>query len=399
LKIAMSEAARDESGPSASPKPLSRDRAFRPEPAPGRPSQTRVIVEVLLIIVGVAFGLWALHAVASVILVLILAALFAYLMAPLVRMAERPMLIAGRRRHLPRVVAIFLVYAMVTGSVVASVVLLLPSATQQVEDMISRAPSYAQSVLTWERGWSRYYEKWRIPTELRRGIDQSVLAADAAALESANQSALVLAGALSKLPWLLLVPVLGFFLLKDVASFRRVIVIALPHETRLRGHRLFEELDATLAAYVRAQLLGCLLVGGLCGLGFAILGIPYPVPLGVLAGLLEFIPIVGPLLLALVASLVSALHDPMLVLWVIGFLGILRIVEDYVIYPRLIRRGLQLHPLAVIVAVLAGAELDGAVGMFLAVPAVAMASVACRHWLAWRRCDRLADATAAGVSD
>jgi len=256
---------------------------FGSERAAGMPSQTRVVLEILLIIVGVAFGLWALHALASLVLVLILAALFAYLMAPLVRMAERPMFIAGRRRHLPRGVAIVLVYVMVTGSVVGSVVLLLPSATEQVQDMISRAPSYAQSVLTWERGWSRYYEKWRIPIELRRSIDQSVLAADEAALDSAKQSALVFAGALSKLPWLTLVPVLGFFLLKDVASFRRIVVIALPRDTRLRGHRLFEELDATLAAYVRAQLLGCVLVGGLCGLGFAILGMPYPVPLGVLA--------------------------------------------------------------------------------------------------------------------
>jgi predicted PurR-regulated permease PerM len=395
----MSEAARDESAPSGSHVTQSREGAFRPERPTGGPSLTRVVVEVLLIIVGVAFGLWAIHALASVVLVLILAALFAYLMAPLVRMAERPMHIAGRRRHLPRGVAIVLVYVMVTGSVAGSVALLLPSATQQVEDMVARAPSYAQSVLAWERGWSRYYEKWRIPIELRRSIDQSVLAADVAAEESAKQSALVLAGALSKLPWLLLVPVLGFFLLKDVASFRRVIVIALPHDTRLRGHRLFEELDATLAAYVRAQLLGCVLVGGLCLLGFASLGIPYPVPLGILAGLLEFIPIVGPILLALIASLVSALHDPMLVLWVIGFLGVLRVVEDYVIYPRLIRRGLQLHPLAVIVAVLAGSELDGVVGMFLAVPAVAIVSVACRHWLAWRRLDHVADATPAGVSD
>ena len=395
----MSEAARDERVPGGSNVAESRDGAFYPERPIGGPSLTRVVVEVLLIIMGVGFGLWALHALASVVLVLILAALFAYLMAPLVRMAERPMLIAGRRRHLPRGIAIALVYVMVTGSVAGSVVLLLPSATQQVEDMVVRAPSYAQSVLAWERGWSRYYEKWRIPIELRRSIDQSVLAADAAAEESAKQSALVFAGVLSKLPWLLLVPVLGFFLLKDVASFRRVIVIALPYDTRLRGHRLFEELDATLAAYVRAQLLGCLLVGGLCLLGFAILGIPYPIPLGILAGLLEFIPIVGPILLALVASLVSALHDPMLVLWVVGFLAVLRAVEDYVIYPRLIRQGLQLHPLAVIVAVLAGSELDGVVGMFLAVPAVAIVSVACRHWLAWRRLDRVADATPAGVSD
>ena len=62
----------------------------------------------------------------------------------------------------------------------------------------------------------------------------------------------------------------------------------------------------------------------------------------------------------------------------------LRVVEDYVIYPRLIRRGLELHPLAVIVGVMADAELWGIVGVFLAVPFVATATVVCRHWLQWR---------------
>jgi hypothetical protein len=74
-----------------------------------------------------------------------------------------------------------------------------------------------------------------------------------------------------------------------------------------------------------------------------------------------------------VASIVAALHAPALVLWVAGFLVVVRLLEDYVIYPRLIRRGIHLHPLAVILAVLAGAELGGVAGMFLAVPATAIA--------------------------
>jgi len=109
--------------------------------------------------------------------------------------------------------------------------------------------------------------------------------------------------------------------------------------------------------------------------------------LGVLAGVLEFIPLVGPLLLATVAAIVGALHAPMLALWAVGFLAVLRMVEDYVIYPRLIRRSIHFHPVAVIVAVLAGAELDGVAGMFLAVPVVAIGSVAFRHWLEWRSRD------------
>ena len=197
------------------------------------------------------------------------------------------------------------------------------------------------------------------------------------------------------LPWLVLIPILAFFLLKDAASLRRAIVIALPHRIRLRGHRLFEEVNATLAAYMHAQLLACVLVGSACGLGFAVLGIPYPVLLGVLAALLEVIPLVGPLLLAMVAAIIGALHAPILVLWAIGFLGVLRLVEDYVVYPRLMRRGIHLHPLAVIVAVLSGAELDGVAGMFLAVPAVAIATIVSRHWLEWRS----GDAVIAGDED
>ena len=350
-------------------------------------SQTRVVLQILLIIAGLALGLWALHRLSSIVLVLILAASFAYVIAPLVELAQRPIRLAGRRRRLSRGAAIAVVYVLIAGSVSGAVALLLPSATEQVNEVIVRAPVYAQSILTWEHGWSRYYERLRIPLELRQGIDQSVLAAGAGAVESVQGSALALMSALSYVPWLVLIPILAFFLLKDAAGLRRTIVTALPHHGQLRGHRLFEELNATLAAYIRAQLLACLLVGGLCGVGFAVLGIPYPVLLGVLAGVLEFIPLVGPLVLATVAAVVGALHAPILALWAVGFLGVLRLVEDYVIYPRLLRRGIHLHPLAVILAVLAGAELDGVAGMFLSVPTVALATVVYRHWLGWRSSD------------
>jgi predicted PurR-regulated permease PerM len=367
------------------------------------PSQTRV-PQVLFIIVGVALGLWALHRLASVVLVLIVAALFAYVIAPLVQLAERPIRVAGRRRRLSRATAIAFVYVLMAGTVSGGAALLLPSATEQINDMIARAPAYTQSILAWEHGWSRYYERLRIPVELRRSIDQSVLAAGEGAVESIRGSLLALVGALSYLPWILLIPILAFFLLRDAATLRRALVKALPHHGQLRGHRLFEELNATLAAYTRAQLLACVLVGSLCGIGFAVLGIPYPVLLGVLAGVLEFIPLVGPLVLATVATVVGALHAPTLALWALGFLGVLRLVEDYVIYPRLIRRGIQLHPLAVILAVLAGAQLDGVAGMFLAVPTMAIASVVYRHWLEWRIGDDVVDATspaapAQGVAD
>jgi predicted PurR-regulated permease PerM len=152
----------------------------------------------------------------------------------------------------------------------------------------------------------------------------------------------------------------------------------------LRGHRLFEDLNLTLAAYVRAQLIACVLVGSACGIGFAALGVPYAILLGGFAGVLEFIPVVGPLVVAAVTLGVAALHDPLLAVWAAVFLAALRIAQDYVIYPRLIGRDIHLHPLVVILAVLAGVELNGVAGAFIAVPVVALITVAARHWLDWR---------------
>jgi predicted PurR-regulated permease PerM len=347
-------------------------------------SHIRVVVQLLAIVAGTAAALWTLHRLAAVVLVLLLAGVFAYVVAPLVTLAERPIRLAGRTHRLKRAAAVALVYVLMIGGVSASVALLAPSAATQMDDMIASAPAYAQSIVTWQHGWSRYYERMRIPRELRQAIDGSVTAANDAAIAYARGAALAIVGTLTYLPWIILIPILAFFLLKDATSIRRAIVVALPHRIQLRGHRLFEELNAALAAYVRAQLLACLLVGTACGLGFAVIGIPYPVLLGVLAGILEFIPLVGPLVLAIVACTVGALHGPAVALRAAGFLAVLRVIEDYMVYPRLIRRGIELHPLAVIVAVLAGAELYGVAGMFLAVPTVAIGAVVCRHWLGWR---------------
>lgn len=341
----------------------------------------------MLTVGAVILALWALHRIAAVVLILIAAALFAYVIAPLVQLAGHPIRVMGRAYRLPRAAAIGLVYVLMAVGVGVAAMLLLPTVTRQADEAIARVPLYVESALAWEQGWSRYYERLQIPLQLRQWIDESAAAASQASLASVRESIQLIAGRVSTLPWLFMVPVLAFFLLKDAGSIRRIIVIALPFRFRLRSHRLFEDLNTMLAAYVRAQLLACALVGLLCGIGFAVIGLPYAVLLGVLAGALEFIPLVGPFVLAAIASIVGAFHAPATALWTIGFLMALRVAEDYVIYPRLIRRGLELHPLAVIVGVMAGAELDGVAGMFLAVPAVATATVVCRHWLLWRSSD------------
>jgi predicted PurR-regulated permease PerM len=360
------------------------ERSLLAERSAATASPTRVVLQTLLIVLTVATGIWTLHRLQRVVLLLILAVFFAYLIAPLVEFAQRPIRVAGRERRLSRGLAIGIIYLTILVTTGTGMAILLPRVTQQIGEAVSEAPAYANSLRAWEQRWARYYERSNLPTEVRQSLDRSVLGAGDAAIEYARGTLLVLVGALAYLPWLVLVPVLAFFLLKDADTLRRTALKALPHRFQLRAHRFLEDLNATLAAYIRAQLLACVLVGSLCGIGFAVLGVPYPMLLGILSGILEFIPLVGPLAVAVITSVIAVLQSPSLMFLVIGFLALLRVVEDYVIYPRLIGRGIHLHPLAVVIAVLAGAELGGIAGIFIAVPAVAVASVAARHWLEWR---------------
>jgi predicted PurR-regulated permease PerM len=129
-----------------------------------------------------------------------------------------------------------------------------------------------------------------------------------------------------------------------------------------------------------------------CAIGFTLLGLPGGLVMGVIAGVFEFVPLVGPVTVALMAAILAMLHaGPFNAFLVLLFLGVLRIVQDYAIYPRLIGQGIHLHPLAVIFAILAGEKLGGVPGVFLAIPLVAILTVSYRHWLEHHGNEGLAD--------
>jgi len=161
---------------------------------------------------------------------------------------------------------------------------------------------------------------------------------------------------------------------------------------RWRGDEFFQDVNSTLAAYTRAQLTACLLIGLVCALGFTFLGLPGGLVMGLIAGVFEFVPLVGPVSIAVMAALLALFHaGPFNMFLVLVFLGVLRIAQDYFIYPRLIGQGIHLHPLAVIFAILSGAELAGVAGIFLAIPVVAILTVSYRHWMEHRGSEGLAD--------
>ena len=352
----------------------------------------RVILRVIFITLIVAAALWILFKLTTVILLLVLSVFFAYLVSPLVEFLRRPLNVRGRTLAIPRVLVIAIAYLLIFAAVFVGIYFLVPQLANQFPQFAQQAQSYGKTISAKTQSLNEYFKQHRMPDSVVAAINNTVPSVVEKIGASVSVVLTSVAGWVVYIPWLVLIPILSFFLLKDAESFRRSALQMLPRgRWRWRGDEFFQDVNSTLAAYTRAQLTACLFIGAVCAVGFTLIGMPSPLVLGVIAGLFEFVPLVGPLLVAILAALAAILHSGLAAaLVVLLFLGVLRIVQDYFVDPRLIGHGIHLHPLAVIIAILSGAELAGVAGIFLAIPAVATLTVSYRHWLEHRGSEGLA---------
>jgi predicted PurR-regulated permease PerM len=355
--------------------------------------QTRVVLRVIFIVLTVALTLWILIKLTGVILLLVLSIFFAYFVSPLVEFLRKPVRISGRELAIPRAAAIAVAYVIIVAAIVVGIFLLVPRLGNQFPEFTEQAKGYWTAVGDKTQRMVEYFRVHRMPGPLVDAVNGAIPGVIERVSQTVSSVITSMVAWVAYLPWLVLIPILSFFLLKDADTFRRSALQMLPRgRWRWRGDEFFQDINSTLAAYIRAQLMACLLIGVLCTLGFTVLGLPSPLVLGLIAGVFEFVPLVGPLLLALLAAVAAMLHAGLFSAFlVLLFLAVLRIAQDYFVYPRLIGQGIHLHPLAVIIAILSGAELAGVAGIFLAIPVVAILTVSYRHWLEHRGSEGLAD--------
>lgn len=344
-------------------------------------AKARSLILTMLLLLACALAMWLLISLRSVLLMIILAIFFAYVVAPLVEVVERWMRVQiGVRRVEPRLLAIITVYGLITGTIVVSSFVLLPSIANELTQLLAEAPKFFAEANKSIDDFMRSMRRMRLPPAFYATIDNATSVMASKASEWAMMSVESLPAVLKFAPWVVLIPILSFFMLKDADHFRRLAIEALPPgRTRWRGSDFFDDVNRTLASYVRAQLVGAAGVGIVCLAVFTLLGVPYAFVLGALAMMLEVLPVVGPVTVLVIsvfaASFVSIEHAFI----VLGFLLALRIFYDYVIFPKLIARGAKLHPLIIILGIVAGAELGGIPGVFLAVPIIAVLSVSYRY--------------------
>lgn len=316
---------------------------------------------------------------------LMLSIFFAYLTAPAVAAVRQRVRIGPRRRPMSNLAAVALLY----GNLVLAILMVWRLSAYGISHWVHvTAPAAVDRLFTSARAEpiERLVAFAPVSPATRAAVKNRIDdAIDYIEREVRSTLQEMIAAAPYAL-WLASTPIVAFLLLSSAPGFQRSALRALPRgHLQWRGEEYLRDVNSVLAGYVRAQTAAALLVGTTCVAGFMLLGVHSAVSMGVAAGVLELVPGIGPLTAALMTATQAGDR-----LWpALAFLAVLRVVQDYWIYPRLVSRGMRLPTLAVIATVWCGAVLAGAAGVILAIPAAGFLSVSVRHIREYRDIERL----------
>ncbi len=318
--------------------------------------------------------LWLVGHIIQTLLLLTVAALLAYALAPAVKLLERGM---------PRFLAILIVYLIVLGAISALLYLIVSTAIGQ----ISSLSDYVRFLLTpGKNGQLTPLEQ----TLRSFGISQSQIDAARTQVISgieglAGSVVPLLTGLVGAILDVVLVAVLSIYLLADGSRVSDWLRRNMPDRQQGRMKFLLDTLQRIVGGYIRGQLFLCGLVGVLVGVGMQVIGVPYALLLGVVAFILEFIPVLGTLVSGAICVLLALTRGWLFALIVLIYFVIVHVVEGDVLGPRVVGKAVGLHPVISLAALIAGAELFGIVGALFASPvAGVLQALLVAIWVEWR---------------
>ncbi len=336
-----------------------------------------------VLILGAVFAL--LYRLRVVAIPILFATLFAYLLAPSVDVLAR--------RRLPRTVAAALVVFASLLGVGAAALLVLPTLYAQLRELVERIPmmldvlnDHLSPFLADRFGITVHLDRTAISESLRQNLE-SLAAPSAWLVSRVFKSVVTLGIAIFNV---VIVIVLVFYLLRSYHGILEGMLCLVPERHRSHVVRAAHAVDEALAGFIRGQVIVCVLMAAVYSVALTIIGVQGGAVIGMLAGLLNFVPYLGTLT-GLVFSLLSVALDAggagaviaVLVLFVAGPL-----LDATLVTPNVLGQRVGLNPFLVIVALLAGAELLGFLGLLLAVPAAAVVRALIRLWLPVYRASR-----------
>jgi predicted PurR-regulated permease PerM len=292
--------------------------------------------------------------------------------------AIRPLVARLQRLHVPQALAVILIYLGILIILGGMLWVLLHPVTSEESSMATQFPNYLARLQQWLAEQEKAFSK--NPALL--GLVQQVSAAIATWAKQVLPSLIhvpvaLLSGALSLLINTVIVLTLSLFWLASTTRFKRFMVELFPQNRRDLVSTVTVQMSRSLGGWVLGTLIAMLLIGSLTALGLLLVGAPYAVLLGILAGLTELVPYLGPWISGTIAVIVTLFTtgNPLTALWVALVFLIIQEVEGNVIEPLVMQHAVKLDPWLVLVAILVGGELLGLTGIILAVPVAAVLQV------------------------
>lgn len=323
----------------------------------------------LVIISSLLALVWIIARFSQIISPLAIAVILAYVLNPPVRFLTA-------RTRLPRTLVVASIYLALIVILSLMLVAFVPSLIQQVtsidvdlQDSVDGISRFFEQPLFI---FGFYVDLLDVYQEVR-GTVQNIVS------PLASQTVSFLFGLASGFAWLVFVLIVSFYLLKDLGKFGRSIYGLVPGDYQDEIRRLGEGVNVVWNAFFRSQLVLCAVVGAVVGVTMQVVGVRNALILGIIAGVLEIIPNIGPIIAAIPAVLIAyfqgstylLISNGWFALLVIGLYVVIQQLENNILVPRIIGRSLNLHPLVIIVGAIAGANLAGVLGMFLAAPMLA----------------------------
>src|SRR5215207_8760791 len=330
----------------------------------------RAVAKVVLVAAAVLAALYFSYLIRTVIGLVLIAAFFAVAIAPAVNWLDK--------RKVPRWAAILLVYLGIAGGIFGIGLLIVPPLVTGVETLSSNLDTYAEDLRN-NPTFAKYDDEYHITEKLQEQAKElpSKLGDAAGTLRD------VTVGVFSRFVQLFSILVITFFLLKDGRRLLEFLYRQVPETRARRFRKIAGDISDAISGYVFGNFVISVLAGLVTYVTLRILGVPFALPLAILFGFFDLVPLVGATLGGILVGIVVALVDfPVgLIVWA-AVLILYQQVENNLIQPFVYGKAVQIHPLAVIVAILIGAALLGVLGALIAIPAAAAVQAVVRDY--WR---------------
>jgi predicted PurR-regulated permease PerM len=339
----------------------------------------RFRVRTILAVLGVAIAVFALLKVVMIarhVLTWILISVF-------LTMALNPAVDWIQRRGVTRRgLAAALTYLGALGAVAGIGFLFIPTLIDQVNDFARAVPGYLED-LTKGRGKLGFLqEKYHLVDKAREALEKG----GAAKLFGVSGAALAITKSIITIVVAIItITFMTFFMLLEGPAWVERFYSLLPERVQPRWRAVGHDIYRTVGGYVTGNLLISLVAGTLTTLVLLVMGVPYAVALGLLVAILDLIPLAGATIAAILIGTVAFIDSIPAGIVVITFFLVYQQLENHVLQPLIYGRTVQLSPLAVLIAVLIGAELAGVLGALAAIPVAGAIQVLIRDWLRYRR--------------